>query len=187
MENSMKNNKKNIGLVLLFLVGLSILLYPTVSSKWNAYRANQLISNYTGMIKNDTDEELNAMIQKAYNYNETLQKEAVPDAFSMRDGIKDDVYESLLNLNSDGMMGYIELPSIDITLPIYHYTTEDVLKKGVGHLLGSSLPVGGKSTHSVLSAHRGLPSAELFTNLNLLEKGDYFLLHILNQDQKSVV
>ena len=105
----------------------------------------------------------------------------MPDAFSVRDGQTDSTYESLLNLNGDGMMGYVEIPVIDVSIPIYHYTTDETLEKGAGHLFGSSLPVGGKSTHCILSAHRGLPSAKLFTDLNLVEEGDVFYLHVLGK------
>ena len=97
---------------------------------------------------------------------------------SVRDGQTDSTYESLLNLNGDGMMGYVEIPVIDVSIPIYHYTTDESQEKGAGHLFGSSLPVGGKSTHCILSAHRGLP---LFTDLNLVEKGDVFYLHVLGK------
>jgi len=121
------------------------------------------------------------MWKAAEKYNEQIKQESVPDAFSVRDGEKDSTYESLLNLNGDGMMGYVEIPVIDVKIPIYHYTTDESLEKGAGHLFGSSLPVGGESTHAILSAHRGLPSAKLFTDLNLVEEGDIFYLHILNQ------
>lgn len=121
------------------------------------------------------------MWKAAEEYNEQIKQESVPDAFSVRDGETDSTYESLLNLNGDGMMGYIEIPVIDVKISIYHYTTDETLEKGAGHLFGSSLPVGGESTHAILSAHRGLPSAKLFTDLNLVEKGDVFYLHILDK------
>ena len=121
------------------------------------------------------------MWKAAEEYNEQIKQESVPDAFSVRDGETDSTYESLLNLNGDGMMGYVEIPVIDVQIPIYHYTTDESLEKGAGHLFGSSLPVGGESTHAILSAHRGLPSAKLFTDLNLVEKGDVFYLHILGK------
>ena len=121
------------------------------------------------------------MWKAAEKYNEQIKQESVPDAFSIRDGQTDPVYESLLNLNGDGMMGYVEVPVIGQNIPIYHYTTEDSLQKGAGHLFGSSLPVGGESTHCILSAHRGLPSASLFSDLDQLEEGDHFLIHVLNE------
>ena len=121
------------------------------------------------------------MWKAAQEYNEQIKQESVPDAFSVRDGQTDSTYESLLNLNGDEMMGYVEIPVIDVSIPIYHYTTDESLEKGAGHLFGSSLPVGGKSTHCILSAHRGLPSAKLFTDLNLVEEGDVFYLHVLGK------
>lgn len=178
-----KNKKKNyIGLGLLFLIGLSILLYPMVSDVWNKHRDNLLISKYSSSVSsNNNSEELDSMWKAAEEYNEQIKQESVPDAFSVRDGETDSTYESLLNLNGDGMMGYIEIPVIDVKISIYHYTTDETLEKGAGHLFGSSLPVGGESTHAILSAHRGLPSAKLFTDLNLVEKGDVFYLHILDK------
>jgi len=178
-----KNKKKNyIGLGLLFLIGLSILLYPMISDAWNKHRDNLLISKYSSSVSsNNNSEELDSMWKAAEKYNEQIKQESVPDAFSVRDGETDSTYESLLNLNGDGMMGYIEIPVIDVKIPIYHHTTDETLEKGAGHLFGSSLPVGGESTHAILSAHRGLPSAKLFTDLNLVEKGDVFYLHILDK------
>ena len=178
-----KNKKKNyIGLGLLFLIGLSILLYPMVSDAWNRYRDSLLISNYSSSVSSDDNsEKIDSMWKAAQEYNEQIKQESVPDAFSVRDGQTDSTYESLLNLNGDGMMGYVEIPVIDVSIPIYHYTTDESLEKGAGHLFGSSLPVGGESTHAILSAHRGLPSAKLFTDLNLVEKGDVFYLHILDK------
>lgn len=177
-----KNCKKSIGIVLLFLVGLSILLYPTVSDLWNKYRDSRLISNYSSSVSSDDNsEKLDEMWKAAEEYNQQIKQESVPDAFSVRDGMTDPVYESLLNLNGDGMMGYVEIPVIGENIPIYHYTTEETLDKGAGHLFGSSLPVGGESTHCIISAHRGLPSAKLFTDLNLVKEGDIFYLHVLDQ------
>ncbi len=183
MEKPMrKNRKKYIGFILLFLVGLSILLYPTVSNLWNKYRDSQLISKYSSSVSSDNNsEKLQEMWKAAEEYNKQIKQESVPDAFSVRDGQTDPVYESLLNLNGDSMMGYVEIPVIGESIPIYHYTTEESLEKGAGHLFGSSLPVGGPDTHCIISAHRGLPSAKLFTDLNLVKEGDVFYLHVLDQ------
>ena len=183
MEKPMrKNAKKYLGLILIFLVGLSILLYPTVSNLWNQYRDSLLISKYDSVVSSDTESDQTAEMWKAAEeYNKQIKQESVPDAFSVRDGQTDATYESLLNLNGDGMMGYVEVPVIGQSIPIYHYTTEKSLEKGAGHLFGSSLPVGGDSTHCIISAHRGLPSAKLFTDLNLVETGDVFYLHVLGQ------
>lgn len=173
---------KYIGFSLLFLVGLSILLYPMVSSAWNKRRAGRLITEYSSSVTADTDKkETDSIWKNAQEYNEQLEQESVPDAFSVRDGKRDKKYESLLNFNGDGMMGSVEIPVIDENIPLYHYTTDKTLSKGAGHLFGSSLPVGGPGTHCVISAHRGLPSAKLFTDLNLLKEGDVFYLHILDR------
>lgn len=183
----MSNKKKRIrikyvGFFLLFLVGLSILLYPSVSSAWNRYRANKLITEYSSSVAADTGQnQIDAMWQAAEEYNAQIEQESVPDAFSIRDGKTDKKYESLLNLNGDGMIGSVEIPVIDVNVPIYHYTTEKTLEKGAGHLFGSSLPVGGAGTHCIISAHRGLPSAKLFTDLNLVKEGDVFYLHVLGE------
>ena len=175
----MSRKKKYICFGLLFLVGLCILLYPTISDKWNSYRDSQLISSYEEAVDNTDQEEKDAMLEAARQYNAKIDEESVPDAFSIRDGVKDETYESLLSVDSEGMMGYVEIPVISVNLPIYHYTTEDVLAKGAGHLFGSSLPIGGENTHSVISAHRGLPTAKMFTDLNLVQTGNVFYIHIL--------
>lgn len=174
--------KKTVYIIypLAFLVGLSILLYPKVSDIWNQRRADKLMTQYGATVENsgsDFTEEKEA----AQAYNHTLEGGTVPDAFSVRADLQDPKYESLLNINQDGIMGSIEIPAISVELPIYHYTKDSSLQDGVGHLFGSSLPVGGESTHAVLSAHRGLPSAKLFSDLDLVEEGDVFYLHILDE------
>jgi sortase A len=176
----MKIKKNDLILALLVFVGISILLYPTISNKWNAYRNSKLISQYKKNVSNLSQDKVNEMIQKALKYNQTLGTPKVPDAFSIREGKRDKEYDSLLNMG-DGMMGYVEVPSINVNLPLYHYTFDSVLLKGAGHLFGSALPIGGESTHSVVSAHRGLPSEKMFTDLNLVEKGDQFYFHILGK------
>lgn len=179
--NTMNDRRTSkILILILFLAGLTILLYPTISDQWNKYRNAQLKSEYTQTIENSDRESLEEELEAASEYNKTLVGSSVPDAFSIREDQADEEYEHLLNINNDGMMGYVDIPSIDVSLPIYHYTSEEVLQKGVGHLAGSSLPVGGSSTHTVISAHRGLPSAKMFTDINLLEEGDIFKLHILD-------
>ena len=184
MENPMKrkSKKKYIALGLLFLIGLSILLYPLISNQWNSYRDRKLINQYDQTVADTTDDEkIEEMLSAARAYNEEIDEESMPDAFSVRDGVTDAEYESLLNVEADGMMGYVEIPVIGQTIPIYHYTTEESLQKGAGHLFGSSLPIGGENTHAVISAHRGLPSAKLFTDLNLVQEGDVFYIHILKE------
>lgn len=176
-----KKKTNNIFLAALFLVGLSILLYPTISNRWNEYRAKQLISNYTNTVKTDAEadpEGYAQMLEAARAYNAALEQEKVPDAFSIRDGIEDEEYDALLNASEDGMMGVVEIPAIGEKIPIYHYTSDESLEKGAGHLFGSSLPVGGEGTHTIVSAHRGLPSAKLFTDLPVLQEGDVFYFQV---------
>lgn len=139
------------------------------------------MSAYDEQIAKQKRSETDDMWQRAISYNAQIGIQPVPDAFSFRDGVHDKAYEALLNIDKAGIMGYVEVPSIKVNLPIYHYTTDEVLSKGAGHLFGSALPVGGEGTHAVISAHRGLPSAEMFTNLNLLQKGELFYFHILNR------
>lgn len=177
----MKNKKEIILIILIFAAGLMIFLYPTISDTWNSYRDSKLITQYIQSVDVTDDARLEEELQKAEDYNKTLVGGQVPDAFAQRDGVQDKTYESILNINGDGIIGYIEIPAIDIELPIYHYTTDEVLQKGAGHLFGSSLPVGGEGTHAVISAHRGLPSAKMFTDLNLLKEGDHFIIHVLNR------
>lgn len=163
---------------LLFLVGLGILLYPTVSDKWNAYRQSLLISNYEEAVAELDTESYDALWAAAHAYNEALWTKGDRYTFSDEDMAE---YESLLNISGNGIMGYIEIPKINCSLPVYHGTDEDVLEIAIGHLEGASLPVGGESTHCVLTGHRGLPSAKLFSNLDQMEEGDIFLLKILGE------
>lgn len=177
----MSDRKKRIIWGLVFIIGLLIFFYPIISDYWNQRRAEQLIVEYKENIENILVEDFEKEKQEIRDYNRQLLNGSVLENFVSRENTRDERYESLLNINNDGMMGYVEIPAIDIYLPIYHYTSEEVLKKNVGHLLGSSFPIGGNGSHAVLSAHRGLPGAKLFTDLNLLEKGDFFLLHILDE------
>ena len=179
-----KANKLIIGII--FLAGLSLLLYPFVANQWNNYRQKQLISSYEQTVsEKDAAHEIDydAELQKAEAYNEALLPSILPDSFAVAAASdkEDQSYMDALNIAGDEMMGIVEIPKIDIKLPIYHTTDEDVLKQAAGHLEGSSLPIGGKSTHAVISAHRGLPSASLFTDLDQLEEGDHFLIHVLNE------
>lgn len=193
----MKKKLNTILVAVMFLAGLSVLLYPLVANQWNSYRQKQLISNYTQGIENQNAGEgidYEAEWAKANAYNSGLMPMILPDSFAIAEvSDRDEAYMACLNLNGDEMMGIVEIPKIDVNIPIYHTTDEDVLEIGAGHLEGSSLPVGGESTHAVISAHRGLPSATLFTDLDQLEEGDHFLLHILDDilcyevDQISVV
>lgn len=176
----MKRKISGIFFALLFLTGLGVLLYPTISDAWNAYRQNMLITDYeeaVAVLVQD-QETYDDIWARARAYNLNLWKK--PDRFFMSDEEKTE-YESLLNIAGNGIMAYVEIPSIKCALPIYHGTDETVLQTAVGHLEGTSLPVGGEGTHCVLSGHRGLPSAKLFTNLDQLTEGDIFLIRVLNE------
>ena len=165
-------------LILVFLAGLSLLLYPTVSDYWNSLHQSRAITQYAEQVAeldNDVYEQLWA---DAHSYNQTLLDKA--DRYEMTDEEQAE-YESLLNVSGNGIIGYIEISKIGCSLPIYHGTDEAVLQIAVGHIEGSSLPVGGESTHAVLSGHRGLPSAKLFTDLDKLATGDTFVLRILDE------
>lgn len=167
-----------IALVVIFLIGLCILLYPTISDFWNEKRQSQAVINYDSLIETLEPEDFRAYFDKANEYNRKLRKISFPFVGYSE---LDDLYYSTLDVNGDGMMGYITIDKIKIQLPIYHGTSDKVLNSAVGHMEGSSLPIGGENTHSVLSAHRGLPSAKLFTNLDKLEVGDIFTITILDR------
>lgn len=181
----MKKYITTILVCMMFTAGLSLLLYPFVSNQWNNYRQSQLITTYEETV-NQLEEigrvDYETEWVKARNYNNELIPYILPDSFSTAEFPEegDEDYLSCLNLTDDGMMGYVQIPKIGVRLPVYHTTSEDVLQKAAGHLPGSSLPVGGEGTHAVISAHRGLPSAALFTDLDKLKEGDTFLLSILN-------
>ncbi len=181
----MKKLISKIVICIMFLAGLSLLLYPFVSNQWNSYRQEQLISSYDSQVaqKEETGQiDYQAQWDRANAYNEELLPSILPDSFAIAEASDepDPDYMDSLNLNGDGMMGYVAIPKIDIRIPVYHTVKEEVLEKAAGHLEGSSLPAGGESTHAVISAHRGLPSAALFTDLDKLVEGDHFLLYILD-------
>lgn len=177
----MKKKKSNIVtiiLILVLLVGLSLLLYPSVSDYWNSFHQTRAIASYSEQVANLDDDKYEELWQAAQSYNESLTKRA--NDYALTDGQKEQ-YEDLLNVSGSGVMGYIEIPNINCSLPIYHGTADSVLQIAIGHLEWTSLPVGGESTHCVLSGHRGLPSARLFTDLDKVEKGDVFMLRVLDE------
>ena len=174
----MKKKTANIILILMFLAGLSLLLYPTVSDYWNSMHASQAVANYAEKVKDLSREQYDKMLQEAKTYNKMLAQSGGGYTLSKR---QEAAYESILDVTGTGIMGYIEIPTIHISLPIYHGIEDSVLQIAVGHLEWSSLPVGGKSTHCVLSGHRGLPSAKLFTNLDQLVEGDTFVIRVLDE------
>ena len=167
-----------IFIILIFLVGLGFISYPTVSNLWNQAHQSRAIATYSKQVEKLDDSENKKMLKAARKYNKSLLKKSDHWKLSKKDKKK---YESLLDISGTGIMGYIEVPKIDCSLPIYHGTDEGALQIAIGHLEGSSLPVGGKSTHCVLSGHRGLPSARLFTDLDQMEEGDIFILNILGR------
>ena len=165
-------------LALVFLVGLSLVLYPSVSDYWNTLHQTRAITAYTEEVAGLTPEQYDILWAAAEDYNATLRER---DNIYLLTDTQKAAYPQLLNVTGLGIMGYLEIPAIDCTLPIYHGSEESVLQIAVGHLEWSSLPVGGESTHCVLSGHRGLPSAKLFTDLDKLQEGDRFLLRVLDE------
>lgn len=185
MKAFFKTYYKLIGIGALMIAGLSLLLYPLLANIWNNHVQSTLVNNYTEAVSTAIEEgsiNTEAELEQAYRYNEDLLPSILPDSFAEAEanGV-DERYMSILNVGGDGIMGYIQIPSINIKLPIFHTTNDDVLQVGVGHLEGSSLPVGGPSSHSVLSAHRGLPSATLFTDLDKVKVGEDFFIIILDE------
>ena len=173
--------KKHLSTILLFLVlilGVGVLLYPTVSDYWNSFHQSRAIASYVEQVAQIDTEVYDQEWQKALAYNVRLTWSA--DRWAMNEK-KLEEYNSVLNLTGSGIMGYIEIPKISCSLPIYHGTDESVLQIAVGHIVGSSLPTGGTGTHSVLSGHRGLPSAKLFTDLDQMEEGDVFIIRMMNE------
>lgn len=164
--------------LLIFLAGLILLLYPTVSDWWNSYHQSTAIVNYAKQASGMDEAVKDKLWEDAENYNRELAKKA-PRWLLTKEEWAD--YENQLDVTGTGVMGYVEIPKIECSLPIYHGTEDAVLSAGIGHIEGSSLPVGGESTHCVLSGHRGLPSAKLLTNLDRLEEGDVFYIHVLEE------
>ena len=174
----MRKHLSTIVLLFILFIGLSLLLYPTASDYWNSFHQTRAIATYAENVANLDNNQYDQLWEDARAYNQALPFRSNPYYLSEEQRAE---YESLLDVSGLGVMGYIEIPEIDVSLPIYHGTEESVLQVAVGHLDWTSLPVGGESTHCVLSGHRGLPSAKLFTNLDKLREGDTFLLRILDE------
>ena len=173
----MKNTLSSIILLLVFFVGLSVLLYPTISDYWNSKTQSRAIVDYESVLQNLTPEDYSAEFDAADKYNAEMREVDFPLMYYDRvEG-----YNDILNVGGNGIIGYITIGKIKVELPIYHGTSDSVLNVAAGHLEGTSLPVGGESTHAVISAHRGLPSAKLFTNLDKLEVGDTFVITVLDR------
>ncbi len=173
----MKRNRTNLIIALAFFTGLSVALYPAVSNAWNSRHQSRAVAGYSEEVAEMDTEEYEAMFAAAREYNKGLPELAFPFV----EEAATDGYEELLGVGADGIMGYISIPSIDVELPVYHGNSESVLSVGAGHLTGSSLPTGGEGTHCVISAHRGLPSSKLFTDLDQVKEGDRFTVSVLDQ------
>ena len=173
----MKKHGSTILLIVIFFVGLSLMLYPTFADWWNSFHQSRAIVDYDAALADMTPEDYSAYFAAAEEYNRKMAQVDFPLMYY------DEVpgYSETLNLTGNGIMGYIQIPKIDVALPVYHGTSEGVLQVAVGHLEGTSLPTGGEGTHCVLSAHRGLPSARLFTDLDKMEIGDTFTLTVLDR------
>lgn len=173
----MKKKLSTIILCAVFLVGLALVLYPSVSDWWNSFHQSRAIANYAEVTAGLSEEEYQHYLQQANDYNRALLEKTNPLVPSDEEL---EEYNSVLNISGDGIMGYIEIPKIKCSLPIHHGVGESVLQVAIGHIPGTSLPVGGPSTHCVVSGHRGLPSAKLFTDLDQLAAGDTFMLQTLD-------
>ncbi len=173
----MKNKIIVILIITLFIVGLFFIFYPAASNYWNSLHQSKVIANHTEIVHNLNKEEYAEILEEAKKYNARLNK---IDNFKVtREELEK--YNNTLNISDDGIMGYIEIPKINVKLAIYHGTSDEVLQVAVGHMIGSSLPIGGESTHTILLGHRGLPSAKLFTNLDKMVEGDIFYLNYLDE------
>lgn len=173
-----RNRTANIILIAIFVVGLSLVLYPSFANYWNSFTQSRAVASYIEAVSNLDDDKYQELWDAAIAYNESLRERSNGYILTNEQQAQ---YESLLNASGLGIMGYIQIPSINVNLPIYHGTSDGVLQVAVGHIEWSSLPVGGEGTHCVLSGHRGLPSARLFTDLDELQVGDYFTLNVLDE------
>lgn len=180
----MRRKILNVLFILLFLIGFLVLAYPTIANQWNTYRQQQLISNYDTVLEELEPEDLSAEWEAARAYNNSFTENNIyGDVFGTdHNDLEDTQYWQVLNIAGDGVMGYLTIPKIHVKLSIYHGTDDQVLETGVGHMNGTKLPIGGEGTHCVLSAHRGLPSAKLFTDIDQLEPGGRFYIHVLDED-----
>ena len=187
----MKQRVIKILLILLFLVGFGLLAYPTVSNEWNVYVQSTLINDYEDSLSEMTEEDYTKEWEAARAFNEQITENAIGtdvfganadgDATTPTDEFLNSEYYSVLNVNGDGVMGYLSIPKINLKLPIMHGTFDEYIQTALGHMNGTALPIGGEGTHSVIVGHRGLPSAELFTNIDQLEVGDKFYIHVLDE------
>lgn len=178
MKKKKKSNFITIFLVLILLAGLSLLLYPTFSDYWNSFHQSRAIASYSDAVEELDEEDYETFWQAAVEYNKEMA--STGNRFSLSEE-EEEEYNKILDITGTGIMGYVEIPSIQCSLPIYHGTDEAVLQIAAGHIEGTSLPVGGESSHCVISGHRGLPSAKLFTDLDQLVEGDVFMLRVMDE------
>lgn len=179
MRQRLKNESLSVKIAgLVLFLAILALLYPTVSDYWNSFHQTRVVSDYVKTVRAMGNAEYEEQLRQAKAYNDTLAAKKQQEDLTPKERA---VYESLLNVMGNGVMGYIEIPLLQLSLPIYHGLDDMVLQRSVGHMAGTSLPVGGAGTHSVIAAHRGLPSAKLFTELDRLQVGDLFFLHILDE------
>ena len=173
----MKRDRGNLILVIVFIIGLSVMLYPSVSDYWNSRTQSRAVATYSETVESMSEEDYDRMFREAEVYNRELSRLRAP--FLNYDEVEG--YEDILDVSGTGIMGYVTIEKIKVELPIYHGVEDSTLQVAAGHLQGSSLPIGGRGTHSVISAHRGLPSARLFTRLDEMEEGDTFTVTVLNR------
>ena len=179
MQKKSKDNFLTNVLVFILIIGLSLLLYPTVSDYWNSFHQSEAVAGYVQKVQDMGQDKKDKMLADAKAYNQTLAKGVMPD-LNLSNAEKS-VYNKTLDVTGTGIMAYVEIPKINTTLPIYHGTDDAILQVAVGHIPGTSLPVGGKGTHAVISGHRGLPSAKLFTDIDRLVDGDTFMIQVLDE------
>lgn len=179
----MRRKLVSVLIVLLIIVGFGVLTYPVISNQWNTYRQSQLITHYEHVVETMEPEDFSEEWEKAQAFNAKIEKNDIyGDIFGLDNAdMKETEYWQMVNIAGDGVMGYISIPKINLRVSIYHSTGDDVLQTGVGHLSGSALPIGGAGTHSILAGHRGLPTAKLFTDLDQLQWGDMFYIHVLDE------
>lgn len=177
-------SKKNIPVIIFtifILTGILIMFYPVITNYINSTKSSQVIKSYATNVSSQNEDYKKSMLNKAREYNSKLSGRTIVDVFSNTADTEQQGYSDILNISGDGIMGYIEIPKIDVKTPIYHGTSAKVLQKGVGHLKDSSFPIGGESTHTILAGHRGLPTSRLFTDLDQIKVGDLFYIYILGE------
>ena len=179
MIQKIKQNLVTILLIFILLVGLSMLSYPTVSDYWNSFHQSKAVAGYVEKVEDLSKADYSRMLSDAEVYNKTLDQGVIP--YLNLTGEAKEAYNKLLDVTGSGIMAYVEIPKLNTTMPIYHGTDDAILQVAIGHIPGTSLPVGGQGTHAVISGHRGLPSAKLFTDIDQLVEGDTFIIQVMDE------